>query len=70
MGNKNIKENQKEVNLNTAEAAKRMNLSKEYVRKLCANGVLLGAYKKHKHGPWNIPENSVEDWIKNSIFSP
>lgn len=53
--------------VNTATAAKLMELTPYKVRALCRSKALLGAYKDPKSNHWKIPLHSIEDWIKTEF---
>ena len=48
--------------LTTQEASRSLKLPKETVRRLCRDGVLVGAVQDHENGPWRIPRTSIEAW--------
>ena len=52
--------------LGTAEAANRMGVSQKSVRRMCNRGELEGAFQERESGPWHIPLDAVEAWIKAS----
>jgi excisionase family DNA binding protein len=51
--------------LSSTEAARRMGLSSETVRRLCKDGVLPGAFQRKQGGPWYIPEENVLSWLES-----
>lgn len=50
--------------LTTSQAAKVMGIPEEAVRSLCKAGILSGALQKQKGAPWQIPQFSVETWLR------
>lgn len=49
--------------LTTAEAAQRLGVTPELVRRLCQEEQLPGATQERENGPWRIPAEAVDQWL-------